>query len=121
MKLTTKRQMVYDTLKRAKKPQSADDIYNALGGEKLNLSTIYRTLEIFHQDALVSRNYLDNTAYYYLNEAEHHHFMVCENCHKKYEFDCHIDSLIEEIKSTYGFEVQHHDLNLYGICKNCQG
>lgn len=120
MKLTTKRQMVYDVLKQAKKPQSADDIFNILGPEKMNLSTVYRTLEKFHQDALVSRNYLDNTAYYYLNAKDHYHFMVCEVCHKKYAFDCHVTGLIEEVKEKYGFDVQHHDLNLYGVCSQCQ-
>jgi|SRR5690554_126174 len=120
MKLTQKRQKVYDMLKKAKKPQSADDIFHVLGAEQMNLSTIYRTLERFHQDALVSRNYLDNTAYYYLNEKEHHHFMVCDMCHKKYAFDCHVKELIEEVREKYGFDVQHHDLNLYGICQNCR-
>ncbi len=120
MKLTSKRQLVYDILKKAKKPQSADDIYHVLGESTMNLSTIYRTLEKFHQDALVSRNYLDNTAYYFLNHDDHHHFMVCDMCHKRFEFDCHVDSLIEEIKQKYGFEVLHHDLNLYGTCKACQ-
>lgn len=119
MKLTAKRQMVYDILKTAKKPQSADDIYMILK-DTMNLSTVYRTLEKFHQDALVSRNYLDNTAYYYLNEAEHHHFMVCDVCHKKYAFDCHVDGLIDEVRQKYGFEVLHHDLNLYGTCQSCQ-
>ncbi len=119
-KFTQKRQIVYDLLKSSEAPLSAEDLYNKLTDEQMNLSTVYRALEKFHQDGLVGRNYLDNTAYYFLNNHEHHHFMVCEKCKEKFEIDCHIDEMIDEIKDKYGFEVVHHDLNFYGLCSNCQ-
>lgn len=120
VKLTLKRQVIYDILKQNDAPLSAEDIHAKLKNEQMNLSTVYRTLEFFYKEHMVSRNYLDNKAYYYLNHDDHHHFMVCEKCHKKFEMDCHIDEMIEEIKEKYGFNVTHHDLNFYGLCNECQ-
>src|SRR5690606_24883424 len=119
IKLTLKRKLIYDILSKSSQPMNAEEIYKLLE-EKMNLSTIYRTLEIFFNDGLVAKNHLDNKAYYYLNHESHHHFMVCKECNQAFEFDCHLDGLIDEIKDKYGFTVMHHDLNLYGLCKDCQ-
>lgn len=120
VKLTSKRQVIYDILKHSDAPLSAEDIHAKLKPEDMNLSTVYRTLEYFYKEQLVGRNYLDNKAYYYLSHEDHHHFMVCENCGTKLEMDCHIDEIIKEIKDKYGFSVHHHDLNFYGLCNLCQ-
>ncbi|WP_162163931.1 Fur family transcriptional regulator [Acholeplasma hippikon] len=120
VKLTSKRQLIYDILKKNDSPLSAEDIYELIKDEKLNLSTVYRTLDYFYKEQMVSRNYLDNKAYFYLNHDDHHHFMICEVCQNRFEMDCHIDEMIAEIKKKYGFEVTHHDLNFYGICSNCK-
>lgn len=121
IKLTSKRQLIFDILKDSQTPLSSEDIFSKLNDTSMNLSTVYRTLDYFYQNDLVSRNYLDNKTYYYLNEEahEHHHFMVCEKCGKKYEMDCQIDKMVAEIKQKYGFEVTHHDLNFYGLCEKC--
>lgn len=120
MKFTTKQKIIFDTLDKFNKPLSAENLFEMLDEGTMNLSTIYRTLEKFYHEGLVSRNYLDNTAYYYLTKDEHHHYMICEICKKKYEMDCHIDEVILKIQEEYGFKVSHHDLNFYGVCKNCQ-
>lgn len=119
VKLTQKRQVIYDVLAKHDAPLSAEDIFDKIKDDKLNLSTVYRTLDYFYKEQMVSRNYLDNKAYFYLNKDEHHHFMVCEKCQKRFEMDCHIDEMIKEIKEKYNFEVTHHDLNFYGLCENC--
>lgn len=118
-KLTSKRQRIYDMLKSSDGPLSAESLFELLGHDEMNLSTIYRTLEKFYVEGIVGRNYLDNKAYFYLNVEDHHHYMVCESCKHKFEVDCHIDHLFAEIKEKYGFNVLHHDLNFYGLCKKC--
>ncbi|MBN3489943.1 transcriptional repressor [Acholeplasma equirhinis] len=118
-KLTQKRELIYNILKSVDAPKSAEEIL-ALVGSDLNLSTVYRALDKFYQQGIVSKNYLNNTAYYFINEHEHHHFMICEVCKEKFEMDCHIDEMIHDIEAKYGFVVARHDLNFYGICKNCK-
>lgn len=119
MKLTKKQEKIYNLLINNKTPLSAEELFESLKDGTMNLSTVYRSLEKFYKLGLVSRNYLDNTAYYYLNETIHHHFMICEKCQKKFMIDCHIDDVIRQIEKEEGFKVNHHDLNFYGICKNC--
>ena len=119
-KLTKKRQQIYNILKKESKPLSAEEIYAKLKNDDMNLSTVYRALEKFYDDGLASRNHIEHTAYYFLNADEHHHFMICSRCGKKFEFDCHLEELIQEIDRNYHFKVVHHDLNLYGICQMCQ-
>ena len=76
VKLTLKRQVIYDILKQNDAPLSAEDIHAKLKNEQMNLSTVYRTLEFFYKEHMVSRNYLDNKAYFYLNHDDHHHFLL---------------------------------------------
>ena|SRR5690554_5322388 len=118
IKLTPKRSKVYQILSKSQKPMSAEEIYEKLD-DTLNLSTIYRALDKFYQEGVASRNYLDNTAYYFLLGKTHQHFMICNVCKKQFEMDCHLEGLVEEIKTKHGFVVTHHDLNLYGTCQNC--
>ena len=47
MRLTKKRETILNILKQTDKPLSAEDIYKELGDASMNLSTIYRALELF--------------------------------------------------------------------------
>lgn len=121
VKLTKKRQEVFNILKSAKKPLSAEQILDLLGESKMNLSTIYRSLEYFYNAKIVSKSAIGNLSFYHINHDDHAHYFVCSVCNKMTAFDCHLDTIIDTVQNDYGFIVNHHDLTLYGVCSNCKG
>ena len=120
MKMTKQRKMILDFLNQTKDPKSAEMIYSEIGSETLNLSTVYRTLDTFFLQGIVSKSTMKNTAFYYLTKKDHHHYMICLNCQKMYEMDCHLDDMVHHIAEKNHFKITHHDMTIYGYCAACQ-
>lgn len=99
---------------------SAEMIFQKLKDQHIDLSTVYRTLEVFFKEELVCRSIMENTAYYYLTSREHHHFMICLNCHRKFKIKCHFEDIIGGKEALGNFKPTHHDLTIYGYCVSCQ-
>jgi Fur family transcriptional regulator, ferric uptake regulator len=120
MRMTNQRKMILEVLKKSKKPQSAEMIHQEIQDQTLNLSTVYRTLDTFFLQGLVSKSTMKNTAFYYINQADHHHYMICLGCQKMFELDCHLDHIAEDIAAKNHFKITHHDMTVYGYCESCQ-
>lgn len=118
MRMTKQRQLLLDIMEQSNKPLSIDDIFSRVDDKKLNLSTVYRTLETFFEAHLVSKTIINQKQYYYV--GHHHHYMVCLSCHDMIEVDCQLEGNEKAIGSPYGFEVTYHDMTLYGYCQSCQ-
>lgn len=103
---------------------SAEEIYQQLSeaDADLSLATIYRVLTQFESAGLVIRhNFEDGYSVFELDQGEHHDHLVCSKCRKVIEFhDEIIESRQLEIAKKYGFEMNDHSLNIYGICENCR-
>lgn len=104
---------------------SADDVFKQLleMGEDIGVATVYRVLAQFEAAAIVIKhNFEDGYAVYEINQGEHHDHLICVNCNHVEEF---VDEIIEArqdaIAEQHGFEITHHQMHLYGICKreNC--
>ncbi|QWB95669.1 transcriptional repressor [Mycoplasmatota bacterium] len=120
MRMTKQRIQILDIFKSYAKPLSAEMIMEKLPDDALNLSTIYRTLETFYDEELISKSTIEHTNYYYLNDHKHHHYMICLSCHKMIEIDCHLHEFEEQVAKAHQFKVTHHDMTLYGYCHECQ-
>lgn len=116
MRMTKQRKLIYDYLKNNKFPNSAEMIYNNL--KTVDLSTVYRTLDLFLQQKMIARSTINNISYYHINET-HHHYLICESCHKMVPIDCVIGDQIKSIANDNNFKITHHDLTVYGLCNNC--
>lgn len=104
---------------------TADDVFSMLkaeGGDSVGLATVYRVLSQFEVAGLIRRHHFDTeTASYELGEPDHHDHLVCVKCGHVEEFvDADIERRQKEIADRYGFELAHHTLCLYGVCKKCQ-
>lgn len=120
MKMTSQRKAILNVLKKSTQPKSAEMIFSELDMDHLNLSTVYRTMDAFFQEGLISKSNMNNTAYYYLSNQDHHHYMICIQCQKMYEMDCHLDHLALEVANKHHFKITHHDMTVYGYCESCQ-
>ncbi|HHW79676.1 MAG TPA: transcriptional repressor [Acholeplasmataceae bacterium] len=119
MRMTKNRKIVLNLLKQAKKPLSAEDIANELIKDKIDLSTIYRSLDYFDDNNLLLRFHFNNKSYYILNSSNHHHYFVCTNCLSMHEIECYLKDTLEALKTKNNFTVTNHEINIYGLCDIC--
>ncbi|MBR7833580.1 transcriptional repressor [Actinospica durhamensis] len=88
----------------------------------VNLSTVYRTLELLEELGLVSHTHLGHGApiYHAAHEREHLH-LVCGSCGRILESpsDC-ASTLIAQLRADLGFETDIAHFALYGRCAECR-
>ncbi|MDY0074559.1 MAG: transcriptional repressor [Acholeplasmataceae bacterium] len=120
MKMTKQRKLILSQFKKSHAPKSAEMIDAEMPDHAMNLSTIYRTLDAFYQEGILSKSTMKNTSYYYLSSQDHHHYMICLGCQKMYEIDCHLDHIASQVASDHHFKITHHDMTVYGYCEVCQ-
>lgn len=103
---------------------TAEDVYRLLLSEQIDigLATVYRVLTQFEQAGILTRHHFESgKAVFELNHGGHHDHFVCVKCGKVEEFyDPALEKQQEAIASKYGFEIQDHELYLYGVCKSCK-
>lgn len=118
-KMTNQRRQIIEVLKQSQTPLSAELVFEKLDQKSINLSTVYRTIEVLMATNLITKIYLNNLAYYYYNRHSHSHYMVCEKCHHMVEIDC-VSAHFKHVAEDHQFKMTHHDLVIYGICQHCQ-
>lgn len=85
------------------------------------LSTVYRAIDSFEEKSIIKKVTIDETTYYELVHEHHCHHLICNQCKKViHVHKCPLQPYELEISDNYGFMVVEHELNLYGICKECQ-
>lgn len=121
LKKTKTRELVKSILESATKPLSAYDIFKELKTQEITLSSIYRTLETFHNNNLITKEISnDKVNKYSLNKKKHKHFLECRECHSSTPLDfCPYHNANKKIKNETDFIVDEHNLIISGICKNC--
>lgn len=124
LKVTLPRLRILKMLEEApNKHLSAEEIYKRLveAGDEVGLATVYRVLTQFEAAGLISRlNFESGQSLFELNQGEHHDHLVCSQCGAVQEF---VDPLIEErqaiIAQQFGFQMNGHALNIFGLCPQC--
>lgn len=121
IKITKARVIIYNILLENKDSITAEYIYRKSKEEEdINLSTVYRTLELFENNDLIDKIFLDEgKANYRLKRNNHNHKLECSLCHKEVEIPCPMNQIEELLKEKVGFKLTEHDLKLKGICGEC--
>ncbi|MFT6436390.1 MAG: Fur family ferric uptake transcriptional regulator [Candidatus Azotimanducaceae bacterium] len=103
---------------------SAEDVYKILltNGEEIGLATVYRVLTQFEAAGLVVRHHFEGGhSVFELSSDSHHDHIVCVKCGRVEEFhDEEIESRQRSVAENLGFELTDHNLNMYGLCRDCQ-
>ena len=89
---------------------------------KVGFSTVYRTMKLLKECGLViERHFGDGvTRYEPVREGEHHDHLICTSCGDIVEFeDESIEERQEAVALRYGFVVQSHKHEIYGLCPKC--
>lgn len=123
IKITKGRIAILKVLGESQEPLCAEDIYNITKkmNININLSTVYRGLELFDEKGLVDKFILNQGVYMYkLKGEEHKHLLECDICHKEVEVPCPMKQVEALVELNTGFKLTEHNLVLKGICNNCK-
>ena len=88
----------------------------------VNVSTVYRTLEVLEELGLVRHAHLSDRAptYHSVTDREHFH-LVCRNCQRVISVDPGVlKPLQEKLAADHGFTVDVGHLTVFGRCSECQ-
>jgi Fur family transcriptional regulator, ferric uptake regulator len=123
---TKNRRELMELLSAAASPLTIPEILDRRAG--LAQSSVYRNLMLLEQSGLVQRIVTnDDWARFELAEdlTEHHHHLICSNCGVVRDFtvppqvEKSVATAFAAIADETGFHLQHHRLDLVGVCPAC--
>ncbi|WP_024615197.1 Fur family transcriptional regulator [Clostridium sp. Ade.TY] len=123
IKVTKARVEILKVLLNKKDGVTAEEILMVCKAEgvNINLSTVYRTLDSFHEKKIVDKFILeDGVSSYKIHKHNHKHLLECDICHKEVEMPCPIVQIEELIKRQTGFTLTEHNIEIKGICEECK-
>jgi len=123
-RLTPQRMMVLSAIENSVNHISAEEIYAKVRAKypHVNISTVYRTLELLKNLGLVTETDLGGgrVRYHPMDKGRHHH-LVCQNCNRIIDLD---ESALASLKSRllreYGFDADLKHLAIFGRCDDCK-
>ncbi len=123
-RLTPQRLMIVEAVHSSDEHTSADDIFQKVQSlyPHINISTIYRTLDLLKELDLVTETDLgEGKVYYHWADKGRHHHLVCQSCGSLIALeDSVLDSLQETLREKHGFLANLSHLALFGVCGPCQ-
>lgn len=125
LKSTRQRDTVLEIFLSSDHHMSTEDLYLKVRGKNPNIgyATVYRTLKLFAEAGIAREIHFGDgqTRYEHVAEGEHHDHLICTRCGAVTEFENEtIERLQSEVAGQFGFVVEKHKLELYGICPKCR-
>lgn len=132
-RMTPARHAVLDALSSSGDHLTAEEVFKRASRRcpDIGLATVYRTLELLTRLGMVSRfDTGDDKARYEFagpgGRKEHHHHLVCVSCRKIVDYRDFIKEETELLKKAeaglskkYGFRIESHVMQFYGLCPDC--
>ncbi|MFC2062589.1 Fur family transcriptional regulator [Chloroflexota bacterium] len=123
-RLTPQRMMILSAIEDSEHHISAEDIYAPVAAKypQVNISTVYRTLELLKRLGLVYEIDLGEGRIRYHSEGKgHHHHLICQQCGAVIDVD---ESTLARLKDVllhrYSFSAQLQHVAIFGFCKECK-
>lgn len=124
LRMTPQRQLILDAIASLHGHISADVVHQRVVERfpNVNISTVYRTLELLEDLGLVTHTHFDDgIAQYHLAEEGKHLHLACRRCGSAMELDLAIfGPLAGQLRDTYGFEPDLAHFAIVGLCQSCQ-
>jgi len=122
-RLTPQRMLVLSAIANSEHHISAEEIYVQVVAKypHVNISTVYRTLDLLKRLGLVTETDLGGgRVRYHPADKGHHHHLVCQECGAIIDLD---ESVLSSLKSRllreYKFSADLRHLAIFGRCSNC--
>jgi Fur family ferric uptake transcriptional regulator len=102
-----------------------DEVYAEVRthSQSINLSTVYRTLELLDELGLIRHAHLSDRAptYHSATGHEHAHF-VCRECHRVLSIGlADVEQALGPLAAAQGFRPDYGHLTVFGTCADCSG
>ncbi|MFA4835079.1 MAG: Fur family transcriptional regulator [Dehalococcoidia bacterium] len=124
-RMTSQRRLLFDLLRDADGHLDADELFRRAkeADPRISLSTVYRNLQLFKAQGLVTeRHFVEDHHYYEIKDSAEHYHLVCRSCGKVTEVE---NPLTEEMKrlveKRIQFQITDIEVNMQGYCPKCQG
>ena len=122
-RLTPQRTMVLEAIEHAEGHISAEEIHAQIIKKypNVNISTVYRTLELLNELALVTAtNMGDDTLRFHIHRKSQHHHLVCNACGNVYDIsEEDLNNLKNSLMANYGFAAELRHIAFFGKCTRC--
>ncbi len=124
MKDSRGRRKVLQALMSAGRHVTTEELHAEIkqAGEQTGIATVYRALNLFcHCGLAERRQFGDGQARYeFTYQVKHHDHLICTGCHTIIEFkNLEIERLQKEVAQKHHFMMDHHKMEIYGLCKAC--
>jgi Fur family ferric uptake transcriptional regulator len=121
-RLTPQRTAIWETVRSAGRHVSAEEITDMVRRAlpDVNLSTVYRTLELLVGLDLVYETRLGGGRRYFEVAPDPHHHHVCERCGAVGHFgDEDLAGLYDRLAGDEGFVASRSRVTVFGTCRDC--
>jgi len=123
-RLTPQRIMILSAIENSDDHISAEEIYAQVLAKysHVNISTVYRTLELLKRLGLVTETDLGGgRVRYHPADKGHHHHLVCTECGAIIDLDESTLARLEDVLlHRYNFSAQLRHMAIFGRCANCR-
>ena len=122
-RITPQRQLVLEaveTLRHGTPEEILVEVQRTASG--VNLSTIYRTLEVLEEVGLVTHAHIGHgpPTYHAVDEHVHIH-LVCDRCKVVQSVPASVaESFVEQLEAEYGFRTDISHVSVHGLCESCK-
>ena len=89
--------------------------------DSINLSTVYRTLELLDELGLIRHAHLSDRAPTYHSATDHEHaHLVCRNCRSVTSVGRpEVEEALRGVVGQRGFAPDYGHLTIFGLCQDC--
>ena len=123
-RLTPQRVMILSAIEDSDHHVSAEEIYAPVAAKypHVNISTVYRTLELLKRLGMVYEiNLGEGRIRYHSEGSGHHHHLICQNCGAVIDIE---ESTLAFLRDTllldYNFRAELRHVAIFGLCEDCR-
>ncbi|MDQ3019504.1 MAG: transcriptional repressor [Bacteroidota bacterium] len=120
-RITSPRLEILSTLKSNHNPLTISEIHGKIKNKKIDLATVYRTINLFTGLGIVNEiDFKDEYKRYELvYDRHHHHHIVCKKCKRVENVEACVLEGLEKFLNKRGYTDISHSLEFFGVCENC--
>jgi Fur family ferric uptake transcriptional regulator len=124
LKYSRQRELILEHFLDTSGHMTVDDLFRVIHRKHAGIgrTTIYRALKLFVDAQLADAIELKDglTRFEHKYRHAHHDHMICTECGTILEFlSPEIERLQDEIADAYGFSIESHRHQIFGLCQKC--
>lgn len=127
LKVTRQRELILESFLKTGKHIGVEELLLQVRRRSPTIgnATVYRTMKLFVEAGIAEeRRFSTGATLYEAHDGDEHHHdhLICTSCERIFEFENEkIEKLQDEVAESHGFKLTHHKMELYGLCRACQG